>query len=186
MKIGDPTDFSVFTSAVIDEKAYDRIVGYVQHAKSNLKILQGGTSSKKEGWFVNPTLVETKDPNDRIMKEEIFGPVLTAYAYPDAEVDSILKFIDESTPYALTGGIFAEDEAFLKKATETLKYSSGNYYINDRSTGAVVGQQPFGGGRHSGTNDKAGAPGYILKFTSPQTVKQTFVPLKDWKYPYMG
>ncbi|CAG7731933.1 unnamed protein product, partial [Allacma fusca] len=155
LKIGDPTDFSVFTSAVIDEKAYDRIAGYIGHAKSNLKIVHGGTHSKKEGWFINPTLVETTDPADKIMREEIFGPVVSAFVYPDAEIDNVLKLVDETTPFALTGAVFAEDEAFLKKATETLKYASGNYYINDRSTGAVVGQQPFGGGRHSGEDFRA-------------------------------
>ncbi|CAG7724622.1 unnamed protein product [Allacma fusca] len=155
--------------SVIDEKAYYRIADYIGHAKSNLQIVHFGTNSKKEGLFINPTLVETTDPADKIMRQEIFGPVVSTFVYPDAEIDSVLKLVDETTPFALTGAVFAEDEAFLKKATETLKYASGNYYINDRSTGAVVGPLPFGGGRHSGTNDKAGAPGYLYKFTTPQT-----------------
>ncbi|CAG7732966.1 unnamed protein product [Allacma fusca] len=185
IKIGDPTDFSVFSSAVIDEKAYDRIVGYIGHAKRNLKILHGGNHCQKEGWYIYPTLVQTTDPADKIMREEVFGPVLTAFVYPDDELENVLKLVDETTPFALTGSVFAEDEAFLEGAKETFKYSAGNYYVNDRSTGAVVGQQPFGGARHSGTNDKAGAPGYLHKFVSPQTVKQCFIPLKEWKYSYM-
>lgn len=152
IKVGPVNDFTVFTSAVIDEKAFDRISGYIEHAKkdSNCTILKGGDYDKSVGYFIQPTLIETKDPLDKLMKEEIFGPVLTVYVYPDDEVQRTLQYVDTSTPYALTGAIFGLDEGFLKDAKEYLKYSTGNMYINDRSTGSVVGQQPFGGGRMSG------------------------------------
>jgi 1-pyrroline-5-carboxylate dehydrogenase len=185
LKIGPVDDFSVFTSAVIDEKAFNRISGYVDHAKSNLSIIEGGQYDKSVGYFVKPTFVETKNPLDKIMTEEIFGPVLSAYAYPDSEVDKTMQILDSSTPYSLTGAIFAQDENFLKKAQEVLNYAAGNLYINDRSTGSVVGQQPFGGARMSGTNDKAGGPNYVLKWASPLTVKETYVRTSEWKYPYM-
>ncbi|XP_021955467.1 delta-1-pyrroline-5-carboxylate dehydrogenase, mitochondrial isoform X2 [Folsomia candida] len=186
LKIGPVNDFSVFTSAVIDERAFDRISGYIDHAKKNLTILQGGEYDKSDGYFIKPTLIETKDPMDKIMREEIFGPVLAVYAYPDAEVEKSLHLVDTSTPYALTGAIFSLDEAFLTHAKEYLKYSTGNMYLNDRSTGSVVGQQPFGGGRMSGTNDKAGGPHNILKWSSPITIKETYVQTKEWTYSYMN
>jgi len=185
LKIGPVEDFTVFTSAVIDERAFNRISGYVDHAKANLNIIEGGKYDKSVGYFVNPTFVESKNPKDKIMTEEIFGPVLSAYVYPDNEVDKTLHLLDTSTPYALTGAIIAQDENFLKKAQEVLKYSTGNLYINDRSTGSVVGQQPFGGARMSGTNDKAGGPTYALKWASPLTIKETYVRTSEWKYPYM-
>jgi len=185
IKVGPPTDFSVFTGAVIDEKAFNRISSYIDHAKQHLQIHQGGGYDKQFGYFVQPTLVETKDPLDRIMREEIFGPVLTAYVYPDAKVNETMQLLDESTPYALTGAVFALDEKFLTDVQDGFKYSTGNFYLNDRSTGSVVGQQPFGGGRMSGTNDKAGGPHYVLKWTSPQVIKETFIRTTDWRYSYM-
>jgi len=188
LKVGDVKDMDTFMAAVIDEKAFDRISGYIDHAiaSPNLSIVAGGTYDKSKGFFVQPTIVETTDPSDRIMREEIFGPVLTVYVFPDADIDAAITLADATTPYALTGAIFAQDQAWLESATEKLKNAAGNFYINDKSTGSVVAQQPFGGSRLSGTNDKAGGPQYALKWASPQAVKQTFVQLKDVKYPYMG
>ncbi|XP_055313134.1 delta-1-pyrroline-5-carboxylate dehydrogenase, mitochondrial [Sitodiplosis mosellana] len=188
LKIGDVNDFSSFTSAVIDDKAFARIKSYIDHARnsSNLEILGGGTYDDSKGYFVQPTIVQSKDPHDKIMTEEIFGPVLSIYVYKDKDVKQIPELIGTSTKFALTGAIFGQDEAFLREATEELKMTAGNFYINDKSTGSVVGQQPFGGGRHSGTNDKAGGPHYCLRWSSPQSVKETFVPLRDVTYPYMS
>jgi len=188
LKIADVQEFDAFTSAVIDSKAFDRISGYIEHAKksSNTEIVAGGQYDNSKGYFIQPTIIESKDPKDKLMTEEIFGPVLTIYVYPDNKVNETLSLIDTSTPYALTGAIFGQDQKFLTEATGKLKYSAGNFYINDKSTGSVVGQQPFGGARMSGTNDKAGGPHYVLRWASPQSVKETFVPLTEWKYPYMG
>ncbi|XP_004928724.1 delta-1-pyrroline-5-carboxylate dehydrogenase, mitochondrial [Bombyx mori] len=187
LKIGDPADFSVFTAAVIDDKAFARITGYIQRAKKNPKnkILGGGEFDNSKGYFVQPTIIETTDPHDKLMTEEIFGPVLTIYVYNDKDIDKTMDLIGTSTKFALTGAIFAKDQVFLKKAYENLKMTAGNFYINDKSTGSVVGQQPFGGGRMSGTNDKAGGPNYVMRWTTPQSIKETFVPLTDIDYPYM-
>lgn len=183
--MGDPTDFSTFMTAVIDAAAFERIEGYVKHARKSLRILGGGGCDKSRGYFIEPTIVQTEDPQDRIMREEIFGPVLTCYVYEDGAEEAALRLVDESTPYALTGALFAQDRAFLSRASDLLRYATGNFYINDKCTAAVVGQQPFGGSRMSGTNDKAGGPYYVLKWTTPQAVKETFVPLTDIDYPYM-
>ncbi|CAL4125006.1 unnamed protein product [Meganyctiphanes norvegica] len=187
LKIGDVQEYDSFTSAVIDEKAFDRIAGYIDYAKSagNAEIIAGGNYDKSKGFFVEPTIIQTTDPIDKLITEEIFGPVLTVYVFPDAEVDNMITAADKSTPYALTGAIFAKDKAWLEKATELLKNAAGNFYINDKSTGSVVAQQPFGGARMSGTNDKAGGVQYALKWTSPQAIKQTFVQLDQIDYPYM-
>ncbi|XP_060532865.1 delta-1-pyrroline-5-carboxylate dehydrogenase, mitochondrial [Cylas formicarius] len=187
LKIGDPTEYDSFTSAVIDDKAFKRISGYIEHSKKspNLEILGGGKYDDSKGYFIEPTIVQTKDPHDKIMKEEIFGPVLTIYVYKDGQVQETLDLVDNTTPFALTGAVFAQDENFLKSAIEHLKFSAGNFYVNDKSTGSVVGQQPFGGARLSGTNDKAGGPHYVLRWGNPQAIKETFVPLKDIEYPYM-
>lgn len=187
LKLGSPLEFDTFTSAVIDRAAFTKITGYLQHAKnsSNLKVLAGGNGDDSQGFFVQPTILETSDPHDRIMKEEIFGPVYTAYVYPDNEVDKCLALARDTAPFGLTASVFAKDENFLKSACEYLKMTGGNFYVNDKSTGAVVGQQPFGGARISGTNDKAGGPHYLLRFSSAQTIKETKVPLTDIKYPYM-
>ncbi|XP_019869236.2 delta-1-pyrroline-5-carboxylate dehydrogenase, mitochondrial [Aethina tumida] len=187
LKIGDPTEYDSFTSAVIDDKAFKRITGYIEHAKSskNLQILRGGKYDDSVGYYIEPTIVQTTDPKDKIMVEEIFGPVLTVYVYKDKDLDATVKLIGDSTVFALTGAIFAQDEAWLKKAVEDLKMTAGNFYVNDKSTGSVVGQQPFGGARMSGTNDKAGGPHYVLRWGNPQAVKETFVPLTDVTYPYM-
>ncbi|KAL1464204.1 hypothetical protein WDU94_003872 [Cyamophila willieti] len=188
LKIGDVENVDSFAGAVIDKKAFDRITGYIKHAKEspNLEIVGGGQYDESCGYFIQPTIVVSKDPKDKIMTEEIFGPVLSIYVYQDKDLDQALKLVTDTTPYALTGAVFAEDEAFQKRCLDDLKYSAGNYYINDKSTGSVVGQQPFGGGRMSGTNDKAGGPHYVLRWATPQSIKETFVPLTEWKYPYMG
>ncbi|XP_066255894.1 delta-1-pyrroline-5-carboxylate dehydrogenase, mitochondrial [Euwallacea similis] len=187
LKIGDPTDYTSFTSAVIDDKAFKRISSYIEHAKSspNLEIIGGGKYDDSTGYFIEPTIVQSKDPKDKIMKEEIFGPVLSIYVYPDSQVKQTLDLIGSTTEFALTGAVFAKDEAFLRSAIEDLKMTAGNFYINDKSTGSVVGQQPFGGARMSGTNDKAGGPHYALRWGNPQSVKETFVPLSEIEYPYM-
>ncbi|XP_045506369.1 delta-1-pyrroline-5-carboxylate dehydrogenase, mitochondrial [Colias croceus] len=187
LKIGDPTDFKVFTGAVIDDEAFARITGYIKNAKNNPKnkILGGGEFDDSKGYFVQPTIIETSDPHDKLMTEEIFGPVLTVYVYDDKDVMKALALVGSSTKFALTGAVFAKDQSFLEKAFEELKMTAGNFYINDKSTGSVVGQQPFGGGRMSGTNDKAGGPNYVMRWTTPQSIKETFVPLKDIDYPYM-
>ncbi|KAF4533324.1 hypothetical protein B566_EDAN004445 [Ephemera danica] len=164
-----------------------RIKSYIDEAKnsSNLQVLGGGHYDDSCGYYVQPTIIQVSDPTHRIMSEEIFGPVLSIYVYPDAKLDWALSLVGSSSAYALTGAIFAQDESFLRNATEELKQTAGNFYVNDKSTGSVVGQQPFGGGRMSGTNDKAGGPHYVLRWASPQSVKETFVPLQEWRYPYM-
>ncbi|BES92465.1 Dehydrogenase [Nesidiocoris tenuis] len=188
LKVGDVQEFDSFIGAVIDDKAYKRITSYIEHAKCSpdLEIIAGGKYDDKCGYFIEPTIVVTKNPKERIMTEEIFGPVLTIYVYPDNKIEEMLTLIDTSTPYALTGAVFAQDMEFQTYAMEKLKLASGNYYVNDKSTGSVVAQQPFGGSRMSGTNDKAGGPHYVLKWASPQSIKETFVPLKTWCYPYMA
>lgn len=189
IKVGDPVeDFSTFFSAVIDDKSFSRIKKWLDHAKSspNLKILAGGNCDNKKGYFVEPTIVQTTDPQDAIMKEEIFGPVLSVYVYPENKYKEVLELIDNTSPFALTGAVFAQDKNVIDEAAKILRNAAGNYYVNDKSTGSVVAQQPFGGARASGTNDKPGGPHYVLRWTSPQVVKQTHVPLTDWKYSYMG
>jgi len=187
LKMGDVEDFSNFMSAVIDKKSFDRVSGYIKHAKAspNTSIVAGGNFDESVGYFVEPTVVETSTPTDKIFHEEIFGPVVTAYVYKDADTLSTLQSVATHTPYALTGALFSQDENFAVKAAEILKATAGNFYVNDKSTGSVVGQQPFGGAKLSGTNDKAGGPSYMLKWASAQSVKQTFVPLRDIDYPYM-
>ncbi|XP_059054661.1 delta-1-pyrroline-5-carboxylate dehydrogenase, mitochondrial [Achroia grisella] len=187
LKIGDPSDFSIFTGAVIDDKAFARITGYIKNAKNNPKntIIGGGDFDGSKGYFVQPTIIVTTDPLDKLMTEEIFGPVLTIYVYEDKDLQETLSLVGSSTKFALTGAVFAQDKAFLKTALEELKSTAGNFYLNDKSTGSVVGQQPFGGGRMSGTNDKAGGPIYVMRWTTPQSIKETFVPLRDIDYPYM-
>lgn len=187
LKVGSPLEFDTFMSAVIDKRSFQKLGSYIDYAKSskNIEILGGGDRDDKVGYYVQPTIVQTTDPKDRIMKEDIFGPLTTVFVYPENKVEETLKLVSETTPYALTGAIFSKDENFTQKAVESLKMSAGNFYINDKSTGAVVGQQPFGGARLSGTNDKAGGPHYLLRWTSPQVVKETFVPLTEVKYPYM-
>lgn len=185
LKLASPLERDTFLSAVIDEKSFTRISQFLKHAKSNCEIIAGGNADMSTGYFVEPTVVRVNDAHDRLMTEEIFGPIVAVFVYDDSQVDETLQLVNTTSPYALTGAIFANDEQFISKATQVLKYSCGNFYINDKSTGSVVGQQPFGGSRMSGTNDKAGGPHYLLKWASPQTIKQTFTPLTQVKYPYM-
>ncbi|MBN3287029.1 AL4A1 protein, partial [Polyodon spathula] len=188
LKMGDPVeDFNNFLSAVIDDKSFSRIKKWLDHAQSspNLTVVAGGKCDDKVGYFVEPTIIETKDPRDSIMNEEIFGPVLTVYVYPEKEYIEVLQMIDNTSPFALTGAVFAQDKNVIAEASKVLRNAAGNFYINDKSTGSVVAQQPFGGTRASGTNDKPGGPHYVLRWTSPQVVKETHVPLTEWRYPYM-
>lgn len=187
LKVGDVTEYDTFMSAVIDKAAFKRIKGYIEHAKKSdkLEIIGGGKCDDSKGYFVEPTIVITKDPYEKIFREEIFGPVLSIFVYKDKDLDEALELIGKSTPFALTGAVYAQDREFLESALEKLKDTAGNFYINDKSTGAVVGQQPFGGARMSGTNDKAGGPHYVLRWASPQSIKETFVPTDSWSYPYM-
>jgi 1-pyrroline-5-carboxylate dehydrogenase len=188
IKMGDITDFSMFMGAVIDEAAFDSIVEYIDYAKSSsdAEILTGGGYDKSKGYFIEPTTVVTKDPHFKLMEEEIFGPVLTVYVYADKDYEETLHLCETTSPYGLTGGVFATDRYAIEKAYKVLRHSAGNFYINDKPTGAVVGLQPFGGSRASGTNDKAGSIANLMRWTSVRTVKETFCPPTDYRYPYMG
>jgi 1-pyrroline-5-carboxylate dehydrogenase len=188
LPMGDPEDHRNFVNAVIDAEAFDSIAAYIGYAKKakDAKVLAGGRCDKTTGFFIEPTLVLTTDPHFKLMEEEIFGPVLTVYVYPDADFAKTLKLCDETSPYALTGAVFAQDRAAIAQAERALRFAAGNFYINDKPTGAVVGQQPFGGARASGTNDKAGGIQNMLRWTSPRSIKETFVPPHDYRYPFMG
>ena len=186
VKMGDPRDFRNFMSAVIDRKAFDKIGSYIQDARQHAKILAGGTADDSVGYFIAPTLVEADDPGYRLLREEIFGPVVTAYAFDDSRWLETLSLIDSTSPYALTGAVFARDRAAIREAGAALRYAAGNYYINDKPTGAVVGQQPFGGARASGTNDKAGSKLNLVRWVNARTVKETFSPPRSYGYPFMA
>jgi 1-pyrroline-5-carboxylate dehydrogenase len=186
IKMGDVRDFRNFMGAVIDKKAFARISEYLDDAKRNAKIVQGGVAKGDVGYFIEPTLVETTDPGYRLLCEEIFGPVVTAHVYPDAKWAETLAIVDRTSPYALTGAVFARDRKAIREALSGLRNAAGNFYINDKPTGAVVGQQPFGGARASGTNDKAGSKLNLVRWVSARTVKETFTPPRDYKYPFMG
>jgi len=188
LKIGSATDADSFTSAVIDKKSFDRVSGYIKHAKSspNCSIVAGGGFDESVGYFIEPTIVQTTTPEEKIFQEEIFGPVVTVYVYKDADAKETMQSIIKHSPYSLTGALYCQDQEWANMAAQELRPSAGNFYVNDKSTGSVVGQQPFGGARLSGTNDKAGGPHYMLKWASPQAVKQTFVPLTGVGYPYMS
>jgi len=186
--VGDPADFRNFLAAVIDRKSFDKVKGYIDRAKHDpkAKILFGGECDDADGYFVHPTLIQVEDPTYRTMCEEIFGPVLSLYVYPDKQWKETLGLVDRTSPYALTGGVFAQDRAALTEASIALRYSAGNFYLNDKPTGAVVGQQPFGGGRASGTNDKAGSLLNLIRWTTARAVKENFVPPRDPWYPFMA
>ncbi len=188
IQMGTPLDFRNFMAAVIDENSFDRIVGYIEHARqsSDAEVLIGGKADKSKGYFIEPTVVLAKDPRFKLMQEEIFGPVLTLFVYEDGDIDRTLELVDTTSPYALTGAIFAEDRRVIAKLARALRHAAGNFYINDKPTGAVVGQQPFGGARASGTNDKAGSMPNLLRWTSQRAIKENFVPPKDFRYPHMG
>jgi len=188
IKCGSPDDLSVFFSAVIDDKAFTRIKSYLDHANESdqVEVIAGGKCDDSVGYFVEPTICQVQDPHDKLMQEEIFGPVLTCYVYDDSNYMEILDLINTTSPYALTGSIYAQDESIVEKARGILRDSCGNMYLNDKSTGSVVGQQWFGGARKSGTNDKPGGPHYVLRWVSPQAIKRSKVPLNEWKYPSMA
>ncbi|MEP6992093.1 MAG: L-glutamate gamma-semialdehyde dehydrogenase [bacterium] len=185
IKVGDITDFRNFMGAVIDRKAFTRISEYVDDARKNATIIAGGKVDGTSGYFVHPTLVETKDPAYRLMCEEIFGPVVTVHVYDDATWEETLRIVDSTSPYALTGAVFANDRQAVRQAMHMLRNAAGNFYVNDKPTGAVVGQQPFGGARGSGTNDKAGSKLNLVRWVSARSVKETFSPPTEYRYPFM-
>ncbi|HRJ26641.1 MAG TPA: L-glutamate gamma-semialdehyde dehydrogenase [Fimbriimonadaceae bacterium] len=187
-KVGTTEDFSNFVNAVIDEKSFDSITQYLQqaHQDPEATILVGGGSNKSKGYFIEPTVIEASNPKYRTMCEEIFGPVLTVYVYDENDFEGALDLVDSTSPYALTGAVISQDRAAVDRATERLRHSAGNFYINDKPTGAVVGQQPFGGARGSGTNDKAGSMLNLYRWLSARTIKETFVPPTEYRYPFMG
>ncbi len=184
--MGDTRDFRNFMGAVIDKRAFSKISGYLDHAKRNAKILQGGGANGRVGYFIEPTLVQTDNPNYRLLCEEIFGPVLTAHVYPDRKFAETLQTVDQTSPYALTGSIFAKDRGAVLQASAALRHAAGNFYINDKPTGATVGQQPFGGARASGTNDKAGSKLNLTRWVSARSIKETYNPPTSFTYPFMG
>jgi 1-pyrroline-5-carboxylate dehydrogenase len=188
MKMGTPENFENFINAVIDEKAFDKITGFITKAKraKGVKIIAGGNFDKSKGFFIEPTVIQVNDPNYVTMSEELFGPVLTLYVYADEDYKKVLNIVDSTSPYSLTGAVFVNDRAAVGLATEKLRHAAGNFYINDKPTGAVVGQQPFGGARASGTNDKAGSILNIYRWVSARTIKENFDPPKDYRYPFMG
>jgi 1-pyrroline-5-carboxylate dehydrogenase len=187
-KMGSPGDFSNFINAVIDKPAFDKIASYIDYVKQqdDAEILVGGNYDDSKGYFIEPTVVLTTNPKFRTMCEEIFGPVMTIYVYPEDEFDTTLELVDTTSEYALTGALFSKDRYAIEKATKYLEHAAGNFYINDKPTGAVVGQQPFGGARGSGTNDKAGSYLNLLRWVSPRTIKETFAPPRDYRYPFLG
>jgi 1-pyrroline-5-carboxylate dehydrogenase len=186
-KMGPTEDFGNFINAVIDEKSFDKIANYIEEAKKDTtcEIITGGTYDKTSGYFVAPTVIVTTDPKYKTMCEEIFGPVLTIYVYDENKYEETLDLVNTTSEYALTGSIIAEDRYAIEFATKKLRNAAGNFYINDKPTGAVVGQQPFGGARASGTNDKAGAMVNLLRWTSMRTIKETFVAPTDYRYPFL-
>ena len=187
IKVGDVRDFGNFMNAVIDEKSFDNITNYISKANNtnDAEVIFGGTGDKSKGYFIQPTVIQAHDPHFVTMTDEIFGPVLTVHVFKDKDFDQTVRLVDETSPYGLTGCIFAQDRGILVKAADELKYAAGNFYFNDKPTGAVVGQQPFGGSRQSGTNDKAGSHLNLLRWISPRTIKETLIPPTDYRYPFM-
>ncbi len=188
IKVGSPEDPSNFVNAVIDKNSFEKCKGYIDRANASIEanVVIGGKTDDSKGWFVYPTVIETTNPHYESMVEEIFGPILSIYVYEDEQWAETLQLVDSSSPYSLTGSVFAQDRYVINEAFKALENASGNFYINDKPTGAVVGQQPFGGGRASGTNDKAGSKMNLLRWTSVRSIKETFVSPKDYKYPYLG
>jgi 1-pyrroline-5-carboxylate dehydrogenase len=187
IKIGDVRDFKNFVNAVIDEPSFDKIMSYFARVKesADATIITGGKGDKSTGYFIEPTIIVTENPHFFTMEEEIFGPVMSIYLYKDDKFEETLGLCDETSPYGLTGSIFSNDKYAMIKACRALRYAAGNFYINDKPTGAMVGQQPFGGARGSGTNDKAGSHLNLIRWVSPRTIKETLIPARDFKYPYM-
>jgi 1-pyrroline-5-carboxylate dehydrogenase len=188
LSMGDVTDLSNFMGAVIDERAFAKHKAAIDraHATPHLDVVAGGTYDDSEGWFVRPTIVESSDPTDEMFATEYFGPILSVHVFPDRQYDKVLDQMESFAPYALTGAIIAQDRAAIADATHRLRFAAGNFYVNDKPTGAVVGQQPFGGGRASGTNDKAGSAANLMRWTSTRSIKENFVPPTDHTYPHMG
>jgi 1-pyrroline-5-carboxylate dehydrogenase len=188
LPMGDVSDFSNFMGAVIDRRAFDRLSGVLDRARSDpgLEVLAGGTVDDSEGFFVSPTILVADNPEHEVFTTEYFGPVLGVFVYDDADYDAVVRQAADAAPYALTGAVFAQDRTAIVEAQKALRYSAGNFYVNDKPTGAVVGQQPFGGARASGTNDKAGSALNLLRWTSPRALKENFLPPTDWRYPHMG
>ena len=188
VKMGDVEDFSNFINAVIDEAAFSKITEYIEFIKdgNEAEIVFGGNYDNSKGYFIEPTIAVTTNPHFRTMEEEIFGPVLTVYVYEDDKFEETLHLCDETSPYGLTGAIFSRNMEAIRLAEKILVNAAGNFYINDKPTGAVVGQQPFGGSRASGTNDKAGSFLNMIRWVTPRTIKETFVPPTDYRYPFMG
>jgi 1-pyrroline-5-carboxylate dehydrogenase len=188
VKMGSPLDFRNFVGAVIDRNAFDRIKGYIDHAKSSseAEILAGGGCDGSRGYFIEPTVVLTTNPRFKLMTEEIFGPVVTMFVYEDGEMEQALELCDTTSPYALTGAVFAGERRVIEHVSRRLRHAAGNFYVNDKPTGAVVGQQPFGGARASGTNDKAGSMANLMRWTSQRAIKENFVPPRDYRYPFMA
>lgn len=187
VRIGDVRDFRNYMGAVIDRTSFDKISGYIQHARETegVEIISGGGADDSRGYFIEPTLVQVSDPGYRLMKEEIFGPVVAVYVYPDAHWKETLQLVDQTSPYGLTGSVFATERQAIREARVALRHAAGNFYINDKPTGAVVGEQPFGGGRASGTNDKAGSILNLYRWVNARTIKETFSPPRDFPYPFM-
>ncbi|MHC4501752.1 MAG: aldehyde dehydrogenase family protein, partial [Planctomycetota bacterium] len=188
LKVGSPEDFTCFVNAIIDRSAFEKIKGYIEHAQghADAEVIAGGGCDDSTGYFIEPTVIVAKTPDFKTMVEEIFGPVLTIYVYEPDQYEETLRVCDRTSPYALTGSIFARDRRAVVLAKDILTGAAGNFYINDKPTGAVVGQQPFGGARASGTNDKAGSLLNLLRWVSPRTIKETFVPPTDYRYPFMA
>jgi 1-pyrroline-5-carboxylate dehydrogenase len=185
--VGDVREFSHFMNAVIDENSFDNIMGYIEHAKkaTDAEVIFGGTGDKSKGYFIQPTIILTTNPHFKTMEEEIFGPVMTIFVYKDKDIDDTLHIVDQTSPYGLTGSVFSKDREALNKACRILRYAAGNFYFNDKPSGAVVGQQPFGGARGSGTNDKSGSHLNLLRWTNPRTIKETLIPPTEFTYPFM-
>ncbi len=188
LKMGDVADFENFLGAVIDQSSFKTQQDAIEEARSHAKteVLVGGGTRDDEGYFVEPTVIETRDPDFRLLRDELFGPVVTTYVYPEGKWQDTLELVDRTAPYGLTGAVFAEDREAVIEAEQALRYAAGNFYVNDKPTGAIVGQQPFGGARASGTNDKAGSMWNLIRWVSPRTIKETFVPPKDYRYPFMA
>jgi 1-pyrroline-5-carboxylate dehydrogenase len=188
IRMGDPADFRNFMGAVIDRNAFGKITGYIEHARQSkdAEVLVGGEADDSEGYFIRPTLILARSPDYRSMCEEIFGPVATVYVYRETQWEEALALVDRTSPYALTGSVFATDRRAVAEAERVLRQAAGNFYVNDKPTGAIVGQQPFGGARASGTNDKAGSMMNLLRWVSARTIKETFVPPADYRYPFMA
>jgi 1-pyrroline-5-carboxylate dehydrogenase len=188
IKMGDVEDFTNFMSAIIDKAAFDSITEYIEYAKSSneAEIITGGNFDDSKGYFIEPTTIVTTNPKFKTMEEEIFGPVLSIYVYDDDKFNEALTLCDETSPYALTGAVWGQDRNAIIKMSNRLRNAAGNFYINDKPTAAVVGQQPFGGGRASGTNDKAGSAMNLMRWMTARTIKETFDPPKEWRYPFMN